>query len=395
MPCRHVNLTLAGFFCSAIFLAIALFRFRLISSLPLNEEERNQLLINHSHALLYTISPDGIMTYVSPNWPLVLGHATEEVIGKSFSVFVLPEDHAACYAFLEQVVSGDTLQTGTEYRVIHKNGDLFWHTSSIIPVKDKKGRLLAYVGAAHDITRLKHTQQELTAVNMQLSQLVASREDELRTAIAETLHAAEQEARRIGEDIHDGLCQDLIALARLTENFKINPAHPQCRNCLTSRNTIHEHSIRLARVARDFSHNLALQELDVQTLPEALDMLARRTDQLFQTETELNVPEQLTSLTGRQIPHIYRIIREAVANAVKHARAKHLWIDLVREPQQLVISISNDGLPLPEPKHLADGFGQKQMRMRTRLLDGSWTIQQNEKHHTVVELIIPLKGDST
>ena len=382
MPHPHVNLTPLGFFGSTLLLFLALFRYRLISTMPLDLEARDQMLLNHAHALFYTISPEGIMTYVSPNWPQVLGHAPEEVMGRSFSVFVRPEDHAACFAFLARVVATGALQTGAEYRVVHKNGEIFWHTSSIMPVKDREGRLLAYVGVAHDITRQKQAQQELAEANAQLSQLIASRESELRGAIREALTAAESEDRRIGQDIHDGLCQDLIGLVRLAEGAEARTAVAQIR----------EHASRLAVVARNFSHDLTLHELEVQTLSEALETLASRTDRLFQAETELNLPDPLPPLTREQTLHIYRIVREAVGNAVKHAQARHLWIELVLEPHQLVVSVSNDGHPLPEPAQLVAGFGLKQMRMRARLLGGALAIRRNKQNLTVVELVIPLEG---
>lgn len=389
----HINLTLPGFFTSGVLLSIAVFRFRLLSALPLEMDERNQMLLHHAHAIFYTISPEGIMTYVSPNWSQLLGHAPDEIVGRSFSVFVLPEDHAACYEFLERVVSTRALQTGVEYRVIHKSGKILWHTSSILPVYDKKRRLLAYVGTAYDITRLKKTQQELSVANESLAGLIASREEELRQAVQEALTAAESEARRIGEDIHDGLCQDLIGIVRLAESIE-TPPDEHCHPCREAMTHICEQSTRLALVARDFSHDLTLHELDVQTLPEALETLARRTDQLFGTETEINLPDPFDALPHDQQLHIYRIVREAVANAVKHARAQHIWIDLVRQKRQIVLSVSNDGQSIPEAAKLKEGLGMKQMFMRSRLLGAELNIRSNARNLTVVELIMNQEGTS-
>ena len=194
--------------------AAALFRYKLRAAIPLDVEERNELLLNHAEAIIYTITPDGLLTYVSANWPRLLGHPAESVVGQSFSRFVHPADHPACFAFLERIVQTGQTQTGIEYRVIHANGTLFWHTSSIRPVKDRAGRILAYVGVAHDITRLKTAQEELRISNERLAALITSREAELRAAVAQTLTATESESRRIGEEIHDTLCQDLIALTR-------------------------------------------------------------------------------------------------------------------------------------------------------------------------------------
>lgn len=214
MPQRHLNLTLLGFFFLSVLLSVGLFRFKLLADIPLDVEERNALLLNHAEAIIYTITPDGTMTYVSANWPRLLGHPAESVVGQNFSRFVHAADHPACHAFLERVLQTGQAQTGVEYRVIHANGTIVWHTSSIRPVKDLAGPIMAYVGVAHDITRLKTAQEELRVSNKQLAELIAHREAELRAAIAQTLTATENEGRRIGENIHDTICQELIALTR-------------------------------------------------------------------------------------------------------------------------------------------------------------------------------------
>ncbi|NCD35242.1 MAG: hypothetical protein EOL87_17755 [Spartobacteria bacterium] len=64
----------------------------------------------------------------------------------------------------------------------------------------------------------------------------------------------------------------------------------------------------------------------------------------------------------------------------------------MREPHQLVISVSNDGIPLPEPDQWPEGLGMKQMRMRAQLLGAEWSIRRNDQNQTIVELIIPLEG---
>lgn len=360
-----------------------------LTSIALNDKERNGLLLEHAGAIIYTIQPDGMMTYVSANWPRVLGHAEQEVVGRNFSFFVHPDDHPACYAFLERIVTTGEPESGIEYRVIHADGRQFWHTSSIIPVKQQDGRIIGYVGVAHDITRLKQTQAELHAANKHLAALVASREEELRQATKEALTAAESEAGRIGQDIHDSLCQDLIGLSRLAKSAM--PCHEGCHptSCETL-TQIRERAAQLAGVARGLAHNLTLHELEVQTLPEAIETLARRTNQMFHTETETNISDDLDFLTPEQNIHLYRIIREALANAIKHAHAQHVWIDLVREPHRLAVSVSNDGTPLVAAALRRDGLGMRQMRMRARLLGGELELRGNGNNHTVLEIILPL-----
>ena len=363
-------------------------------SISLDHEEHNELLINYAGAIIYTILADGSMTYVSANWPRVLGHAESEVVGRNFSDFVHPDDHPPCFAFLAGIVATGQPDGGIEYRVLHANGSLLWHTSHIIPVRQSDGQIIGYVGVAHDITRLKETQAQLGASNAHLAALVASREAELKQATKEALIAAESEAMRIGQDIHDGLCQDLIGLSRLADSGI--PCHigtgPSCCEVLTQ---IREYAVRLAGVARGYAHNLTLHELEVQSLPEALETLARRSKSGFHTEIETNIIDDLDFLTSEERNHIYRIVRESLANAIKHGNAAHIWIDLVREARHLAVSVSNDGAPLLDAEHCHDGLGMRQMKMRAKLLGGELTLRDNGRHQTVLELLLPLTSISS
>ena len=367
--------------------AAALFRYKLRAAIPLDVEERNELLLNHAEAIIYTITPDGLLTYVSANWPRLLGHPAESVAGQSFSRFVHPADHPACFAFLERIVQTGQTQTGIEYRVIHANGTLFWHTSSIRPVKVRAGRILAYVGVAHDITRLKTAQEELRISNERLAALITSREAELRAAVAQTLTATESESRRIGEEIHDTLCQDLIALTRTVAAIQPATAAQQAQLAGLS-----DQVAQIAKQARETAHEIAMRDLDAQNFPESLAALAHRLEGLFGIAVELNCADWPTGIPAQPTEHIFRIIREACGNAVKHGQATHLWIDIVRNGTGIVISVTNDGRPLaqPEPR---PGLGLEQIAMRTRLLGGTFTLNSNTGH-TTAQLTVPVTAAS-
>ena len=364
-------------------LAAALLPFQRCAAIPLDVETRNELLLNHAAAIIYTITTDGQMTYVSPNWSRLLGHPAEAVVGQNFSRFVHPADHPACFAFLEQIVQTGQPQTGIEYRVIHANGSIFWHSSGIRPVQDPTGKIIAYVGVAHDITDLKMAQEELRISNDQRAELIASRELELRAAIAQTLTATESEARRIGEEIHDTLCQDLIALTRTIETIPPATADQQAQLAGLS-----DQVAQIAKQARKIAHEIALSDLDAQNFTESLAALAHRLEELFGIAVELNCADWPTGISAQSTEHIYRIIREACGNAVKHGQATHLWIDIVREATGLVISVTNDGHPHAQTKP-RPGLGLEQIAMRARLLGGTFILNSGTRH-TTAQLTVPI-----
>uniref|UniRef100_UPI003D286B78 diguanylate cyclase domain-containing protein n=1 Tax=Methylophaga lonarensis TaxID=999151 RepID=UPI003D286B78 len=118
-------------------------------------EAKFRAFVENANDIIYNLSREGILTYVSPNWTEMLGHPTEDVIGKSFEHFVHPDDIAHCHAFLLMVFGTGKKQSGIEYQVRHKNGDWYWYRSNASPLFDDNGEVCSYIGIARDISEHK------------------------------------------------------------------------------------------------------------------------------------------------------------------------------------------------------------------------------------------------
>ncbi len=123
-------------------------------------EERYRLLIENSHDIIFTLSLEGVFTYVSPSWTTLLD-PVDQVVGRPFQSFVHPDDIALCLAFLQRVIETNQRQAGVEYRVRHADGSWRWHTTSAVPLKDKTGRPIGGEGIASDITERKRAEDAL------------------------------------------------------------------------------------------------------------------------------------------------------------------------------------------------------------------------------------------
>lgn len=136
-------------------------------------EERFRNLVENANDIIYSLTPEGVFTYVSPNWKSILGHDISEVLGKSFVPFVYPDDLDDCLAFLKKTMESGEKQSGIEYRVKHKNGTWRWHTTSASPFKDRDGNILYFIGIAHDITDRKKVLVDLEEAYRNLRQTQA------------------------------------------------------------------------------------------------------------------------------------------------------------------------------------------------------------------------------
>ena len=164
---------------------------RKLAAIQLQESEAKfRNLVENANDIIYTLSSEGIFTYVSPNWTELLGHEVGEVLNQSFVPFVHPEDVPKCVEFLKRIVESGMKQRGVEYRVQHKNGEWRWHTSSAAPQRDAQGAIVAYLGIAHDVTDRKHYEAQLHQTNEELAratrlkdEFLANMSHELRTPL--------------------------------------------------------------------------------------------------------------------------------------------------------------------------------------------------------------------
>jgi PAS domain S-box-containing protein len=123
-------------------------------------KEKYRLLIENSHDIIYTLSSEGIFTFVSPAWTLLLGHPITQVVGQPFQQFVHPDDIPGCMKLLQSVIKTGQRQEDVEYRVRHVDGSWRWHISSGDVFKDSAGSFV-YHGIARDITEQKKAENAL------------------------------------------------------------------------------------------------------------------------------------------------------------------------------------------------------------------------------------------
>lgn len=181
----------------------------------------------------------------------------------------------------------------------------------------------------------------------------------------EAAEAGRLERERMGRDLHDSIGQKLSAAAML--------ARAVSRKLDETRAAEAEDARLLAGLvkesaaeARQIAHGLAPVELPGGGLAEALRRLAAETrdatglDCALTCEPDTPEPEPAAAL------HLYRIAQEAVANAVRHARARSLRLRLDREPGGLRLEIEDDGVGWPASP--GPGLGLRLMKRRAETI---------------------------
>ncbi|MEH1871731.1 GAF domain-containing protein [Nostoc sp.] len=118
-------------------------------------------IVENANNIIFALTLEGIFSYVSPNWTEIFGHEVAEVEGKSFILFIHPDDVPICADYFQRILTTSEKQDAIEYRVKHKNGSWLWHTSNSSAIKDANGNILNFVGICYDTTERKLAESAL------------------------------------------------------------------------------------------------------------------------------------------------------------------------------------------------------------------------------------------
>lgn len=132
----------------------------------IESKEQYKGIIESSSDIIYELDFEGHFAYVSPVWTKLLGHPSEEIIGKSYMDYMHPDDVKSCHKFCRELFTTRKADNPIEYRLQHKDGHYEWHesTCSTITRNDK----LYIIGVGREITQWKIAQERLKQLNQQL-----------------------------------------------------------------------------------------------------------------------------------------------------------------------------------------------------------------------------------
>jgi len=230
--------------------------------------------------------------------------------------------------------------------------------------------------------------EELTQINKQLVQEIEAR----KRLEKQILDISEQERRKIGQELHDSLGQQLTGVAFMTKVLEKKLAKKSL-NETDDVTKIAKLVNQATEQARGLSKGLHPVDLDRGTLMSALQELAAGTETLFGIHCTLRRDKRVQVNNQEVAVHLYRITQEAITNAIKHGRAKNIQIDLTYDRNQSILTVTSDGIDLPkELETRRTGMGLQLMEHRVDIIGGSLDIRKGPEGGTIVTCTFPNKN---
>lgn len=244
-------------------------------------------------------------------------------------------------------------------------------------------RLIFFSVVSFSVTSVRK-KQEADAAHIQML-------EQRRQLERDIVAVSEHEQQRIGQDLHDGLCQQLAAIGcaarMLAEDLKTQGV-PAAHDAILIEDSVQQAVLE----ARNLARGIFPVHVDHSGLSAALAELAQTTGRL--TSVEIDVSESVAlSLDDPEVSmHLYRIAQEAVANAVKHGAVKKIFIHLSITSDELALTIEDDGCGISEKAMTSNaGMGLRTMRYRAQSLGALLDIGRCHLGGTRIRCLLPLE----
>jgi PAS domain S-box-containing protein len=365
-------------------------------------EERFRAMAETVPDILFTLRPDGWCDYVNRKAHDLMGVEPRSLEGFMWARVIHADDvDSATARLMQSVRTGEPMTK--EFRVRTADGSYRWLVSRMNPIRDAGGAILRWLGTAVDIDEQKRAQKALQEASQKLEQRVRERTAEMEAANAalrdevaerrrletEILRISELEQRRIGQDLHDGLCQQLAGIAYLADSLPCEPGEEMRgapRTVRRVRDLLHQ---ALAE-AREVARGLSPLKVEAQGLMSALKDLASATSRNHGVRCRLICSRPVLVEDLARATHLYRIAQEAVHNAIRHGRAKSIRIGLAASDGLVRLQIEDDGRGVRRSARQGKGMGLASMTSRARSLGGRFDIRNRARGGVIVICEAPL-----
>jgi len=224
--------------------------------------------------------------------------------------------------------------------------------------------------------QVKRRTVELSLANRHLKEEITQR----KLLERELLENSNDIMTRIGQDIHDDLCQDVAGigvLAAALEN-KLDSRHKEAK---TIAGELSHAALQAALKAKQISRNLYPADLEENGIVDAVRQLIARDD--GDVPVELTVQDGFVVQSREKAFQLYRIIQESLNNAVKHARATAIHVGMFIDHGMITVQVSDDGKGFDSDRAKGQGMGLRILSYRANLIEGKLNIRSSSAGTTV------------
>ncbi len=330
-------------------------------------EARTSAILETAMDAVIGINHRGLIQWVNPAAERMFGYAAAEMEGHNVNMLMprpYRDEHDDYLARYQETGRRPMIGFGREVEARHKDGHVFPVDLAVSEVEP--GRL--YTSIIRDITNRRTLEREVVEI-------------------------ASLEQRRIGQDLHDSVGQEVTALNLLADDLAETLGNdPLAAPPLVER--MRQGLRRIQKELRTVLRGLVPVSVDTLGLMASLADLVSTVRQQGKAACTFDCPEPVTIGDNLVATQLYLIAQEAVHNAMKHARPREIRISL-RSDHRLVLQVQDDGTGLSARTAEGQGLGLRIMQNRAAVIGATLIFEGAQPRGTLVTYTLARRDDAT
>lgn len=319
-----------------------------------DSEERLRGIVETAVEGIITIDARGIIASVNPAAEKMFGYRAKELVGQNVSLLMpspYREQHDSHIARYLHSGQAHIIGIGREVVGQRKDGSIFSMDLSVGEFRLASGKMFA--GIMRDVSERKWLEKQV-------------------------LEIRDREQQRIGQDLHDGLCQQLAGIELICQTLE-EELLDEAPSLAGRAKEIGRHVRNAITQTRSLARGLSPVNLDTDSFQFALKELAKQVQTLFRVDCDVWADEKVKLRDSGVATQLYRITQEAINNAIRHGKAKKVSIRLGTKRGRAELAICDNGCGMPTRLKKKQGMGLKIMRFRAGMIDGILDIRSGKK----------------
>ena len=308
------------------------------------------------------------------------GYSREEILSMSY-LDLLPEASREIFnKRLELILEGESIEENLECQILTKQGDLRWMMLNSHFLSEN-GRATRATVVATDITQLKETESRLLDF-----------QGRLRGLSTELSMSEEKQRRLLASQLHDRVSQELAVANILLNSFERTIDEP---GHLSQLQDIRKQIVKIINETRSLTFDLSPPVLYDLGLVEAVEWLAETIEETHHLKVEMRHIGVTKAIDDEIKIILFRNIKELMHNAVKHAQATRIFVELYGETDGLRVEVSDDGVGFDVERLMGggqacQGFGLFNIKEKLNHLGGALEVRSVQGSETSITMTVPL-----
>jgi PAS domain S-box-containing protein len=345
---------------------------KLVAEALRESEERFRLVANTAPVMIWLSGPDKLCTYFNQTWLDFTGQPLQAELGNGWADGVYPDDLQRCLeTYTKAFDHRERFQM--EFRLRRHDGEYRWIFDQGVPRFNVDGSFVGYIGSCLDVTDRRLAEEALSTVSRRL------------------IEAHEEERTWLARELHDDINQRIALLAASLPHLK--QSIPSSAVEASSKiDDLSDQATSLGLDVQALSHHLHSSKLDYLGLKTAAAGFCREFSNQHSLEIDFRADEIPKNLPKEISLCLFRVLQEALQNAMKHSGSKQIQVTLAANQGEIQLAVADSGRGFdPEAAFRGRGLGLSNMKERLKLVHGHFSIAGLPEGGTVVSVRVPLR----